>query len=312
MHKCNFATAWDVDNERRSSIYRSSRFFNTQPLDIEHTSRGCINDCGGSMSQKSVSELVESMGLYRKDGVITQADGDKGDTLNRIGAYYSALYALGVMRDDTQQVKNVGLIATLNTLTNSPTMLPFGRFRRGNSVARWFNNSDNVTRDQMVPIEAALALSSDTELARAHFWARAKRLFFHFSTQNDGQDAGPLVIKLPDICTPSEFGTLVRATRYKWLYWILPITDLFLWLDVGYSRSLNERSLYDSDNQLVPQVLAALDQPTFVTEFVRRTYAQTDAATRIRDYYSEASGRNGIAPLGELLAISFEKAIGGI
>ena len=272
------------------------------------------------MSQNfNIQNLIAKMSTYRKDGVITQADGDKGDTLNRLGVYYSALYALGALRDDRAQPLSVGLIRSYFSLQAGPTIIEFGRFRRGNSANRWFNNPNNVTRDQMVPVEASMALSRDTELARAHFWKRAKRLFFHFSTQNDGQDAGPLKYKLPDLCTPSEFGTLIRATRYKLLYFLLPVTDLFLWLDVKYSRSVSERSLYDADNQLLPQVLAALDQPTFVTEFVRRTYAQTDAATRLRSYYSESEYadspgkyRNGIEPLGELAALAFERAIGGL
>jgi hypothetical protein len=267
-----------------------------------------------------VQYWVQEIKHYRSDqGIIVQRDGDQGDSLNRIGVYYSALAALNVTFDDLLTSPSAGLAWTEYRLSQG---LKFGRFRRGNAKQingkdRWFNNPDNVTRDQMVTFEAALALNNQISIARAHFWQRAKRLFFHFSTQNDGADAGPVKHKLPDICTPSEFGTLVRATKYKSLYWILPLTDLFLYIDVAFSRSLSERSLYDADNQLLPQVLAALNEPTFVTEFIRRKYATTDAAARLRAYYSEqleADGmthKNGIEPLGELAVLAFERAIGG-
>lgn len=266
----------------------------------------------------NVPALVAEMKKYRTDGQIVQRDRDKGDSLNRVGVYYSTLLALGATIDDQGIAPpESGLVATLMNMTEG---LPFGRFRRGLSATeRWFNNPDNVTRDQMVPIEAALALANKRHLARAHFWLRARRFFFHFSTQDGGADGGPLRYKLPDVCTPSEFGTLVRATRYRWLYFVLPFTDLFLLLDVYLARSLNPRSLYDADNQLLPQVLAAIQQPTFVTEFVRRAYAQTDAVTRLQDYYAETEFQdylghyqNGIVPLGELTALAFERAVGGL
>ncbi len=251
--------------------------------------------------------MNKQMSFYRNNGVITQADGDQGDTLNRTGVYYSVLTALG-LKDDRGCSTYYGCRLDLDLLSGSVD----GRFRRGNDATRWFYNEDNVTRDQMVTVEAAMALTDMRFAARAHFWLRARRLFTHFSTQNDGADAGPLKYKLPDICTPSEFGTLIRATKYKALYFLLPITDLFLLIDVKYSRSLNERSLYDADNQLLPQVLAALNEPSFMTETVRRAYAVTDAASRLRSYYSELDGRNGIEPLGELAALAFERCVGGL
>jgi len=264
---------------------------------------------------KNVTQLVKQMSDYRVRGVISQRDEDQGDSLNRMGVYYSVLAALNVNRDDESNTLIGGLYGAEFSLRGSE----FGRYRRGNDKSRWFYNENNVTRDQMVTVEAAMALVADREAARAHFWLRAKRAFLHFSTQNDGADAGPLKFKLPDICTPSEFGTLIRATKYKFLYFLLPLTDLALLIDVKFSRSLNERALYDADNQLLPQVLAALNEPTFVTEYVRRAYAQTDAASRLRSYYSEAEYadspgkfKNGIEPLGELAALAFERAVGGL
>jgi hypothetical protein len=258
-------------------------------------------------------DLIAAMSRYRVRGVISQRDGDQGDSLNRTGVYHSVLAALGTETDDMG--RSLGLNADLFALQGSSV----GRFRRGNDSTRWFYNENNVTRDQMTTVEAALALTENTQIARKHFWKRAARLFFHFSTQNDGADAGPLKHKMPDLPTPDEMGNLIRATRYKFLYFLLPLTDLWLLGMVKYGRSLNERSLYDADNQLLPTVLAALDQPTFVTEYARRAYAQTDAASRLRSYYSEAEYsdspgkyKNGIEPLGELAALAFERAVGGL
>lgn len=270
------------------------------------------------VGEMSVTQLVRMMSEYRSDkGIITQASGDEGDSLNRIGVYYSVIGALKVTFDDMYTTPSSGLAWTEFQLTDG---LPFGRFRRGNAKLpdgspRWFNNPDNVTRDQMTTFEAALAINGQTSIARAHFWKRATRLFLHFSTQNDGADGGPLVrFKFPDLPTMDELGNLIRATRYKILYPFLVLADLKLLFMVKYGRSINERSLYDADNQLLPTVLASLDQPTFVTKYVKAAYAKTDAPERLRSYYSEAAypdggTRNGIEPLGELAVHAFEKLI---
>ena len=219
--------------------------------------------------------------------MIAQRDMDGGDSANRIGVYYTCLAALNAPTDDMGMNVRVGFQITTSRLTKG---LEYGRFRRHPDHTRWYYNENNTTRDQMAPLEAAMALNKDTKLARAHFWKRAKRLFFHFSTQNDGADAGPLKHKLPDPPTFSELGTLIRATRYKALYFLLPLTDLNLLIDVKFGRSLNERAIWDTDNQLLPQILAMLNQPTFLSETVRRAYAQTDAAARLRNYYRESNG----------------------
>ncbi|MEZ0209210.1 MAG: hypothetical protein ACAH17_03495 [Candidatus Paceibacterota bacterium] len=257
-----------------------------------------------------IYELISKIADYRVRGVISQRDRDQGDSLNRTGVYYSCLAALGwdYVIGDFHEGSHVGLSVDLDKLRGSVA----GRYRRGNDSTRWFYNENNVTRDQMTTVEAAMALNGLKAQARAHFKLRLRRLFFHFSTQNDGADAGPLKHKLPDLPTPDEMGNLIRATRYKFLYFLLPLTDLWLLMMVKYGRRLSERSLYDSDNQLLPTVLAALDQPTFVTEYVRRAYATTDAAARLRRYYSEAGDYNGIEPLGELCVLAFERAVGGL
>ncbi len=247
---------------------------------------------------------------YTTDGYqIGQKDLDLGDGACRLGQYYVSLAALGVKQDDLGM--NIESGFRYRVLVNSKG-LEYGRFRRGYAPGRWFHNEFNVTRDQTVPMLAAAALTRSINFARAHFWHRAKRLFFHFSEQNDGADAGPLVRKMPDPPSPPEIGTLIRATRYKMLYWLLPLCDLWLYLDVKWGRSMSERSLYDSDGQVLPQLLAALDQPTFVTEFVRRAYATTDAPERLAAYFSEQNRRNGNEVLGTLMVTAFYRAVGGL
>jgi hypothetical protein len=51
-----------------------------------------------SKETKLLKHLPE-LAAYRKNGLIAQADGDMGDTLNREGMLYSCLAALGVERD---------------------------------------------------------------------------------------------------------------------------------------------------------------------------------------------------------------------
>lgn len=249
-------------------------------------------------------ELREKLRFHRNEaGLPTQANGDMGDTANRIGALYSCMAAMNEPFDDQFNTMDTGLRKTLSVLC---TDLPAGRYRRGYAPGRWFNNPDNMTRDQMVPLECAMALCGEKDLAREHLKLRLPRFLFHFSTQNDGADAGPLVHKLADPCTPTELAVLIRAARLYVLYPLLLVLDLFVLLDVLLSFKTASK---DSDNTLLPQVLATVKvMKTPLAPLIRLTYSKrTDVANKLRVYHAEGPSLNGFEALGEIMVLAYKE-----
>lgn len=248
-------------------------------------------------------ELRTRLKFHRNENFLpTQADGDMGDTANRIGALYSCLAALNEPYDDMYTETSAGLRETLIFLTWG--LFP-GRYRRGYAPGRWFNNPDNMTRDQMVPLECAMALTKNFKIARKHLAKRLMRCLFHFSTQNDGDDAGPLKYKFPDPPTFTELAVLVRACNFWLLYPLLMILDLFVLIDVLLSFKFASK---DSDNTLLPQLLTCtLKMPTPVAWLIRHFYAKRDVVDKLKVYHAEGPGLNGFEALGELMVLAYEK-----
>lgn len=227
-------------------------------------------------------------------GLIVQKDGDGGDTCNRLGLFYSALTVL-VETDDLGLPPSVGLFADRAILTGN---LPNGRYCRHPDKTKWYSNPNNVTRDQMAPMECALALNGQRAALKAHVALRAKRGMLHFSTQ-DQVEGHPNAVqyKLPDLCSPQELAVIIRGMGWKWLRPLLVLLDLFL---------LRELYLVEDarDGQIVINTAVAKQlSPTFVSkwcvqEVKRKQVLLTQTLT---DYYSEANGKNGIEDLGKLL-----------
>lgn len=225
---------------------------------------------------------------------IVQADGDGGDSLNRIGCY-------GVCSQNYTLADEM--------LASNSAHLPPGRYCRNPKPGAWFSNPNNVTRDQMLPVEAYWAVSGNIAAARQHLKLRLKRALLHFSHENDGYDSGlPLVRKMPDVPSPVEICVILRAASiFKPL---LHILDIALIIDVTIMRNLNERNKYDLDNQLLPCILACKEiYPTYLSKLAAKLYSKTDAASRLKDYHAEGPGKNGIKPLGDIMARAFEKRI---
>lgn len=250
--------------------------------------------------------LIENL-VYNRDtyGVYLQLGEkpDGGDGLNRIGAAYACMGALGAELDDVNLPLAEGL---KNILRHNSVDLPDGRYRRHPDPKRWYYNENNVTRDQMVTVESAWATCATPDLARTHMKLRLKRCLFHFSSENDGMDAGPLIKKFPDPPSLSELGTIIRACRLWYLYPLLPVLDVQLLIDIAWGRSLNERNLWDSDNQLLPQMAAALKvYPTPTSLWARHIYAKTDARDRLINLHVKSD----FPALGELMAYTFDKLV---
>lgn len=228
--------------------------------------------------------LIELLNAQDKFGVLVQPDGDGGDSLNRTALLHGAKSILGTLGNT--------FCSDLSAITVG---LPFGRYRRHPDPTRWYYNENNVTRDQMGPTEAALALYGLDLYLKAHLKLRIKRLLFHFDTQNGGMDMGPIVNKLPDPVSPEEIAVMIRGLGWWLLY------PLLLLLDVSLVFSVQ------SDLQEGQAILnVAVANRRYSTPFAKiaRELLKTKptADEELRAYHSV--DRNGILPLGELMILA--------
>lgn len=245
-----------------------------------------------------IQSLIDKMRNYRdKFGLIVQKDGDGGDTLNRIAHYYGALKILNAQVDDAGNATDVGFYNDLLVIRRG---IPNGRFRRHPDTTRWFSNINNVTRDQMGPTEATMVLFDHTGLLKEHLRLRVKRGLLHFSSENDGQDAGPLIHKFPDLPSPQELAVIIRGLRLWFLYPLLLLLDLALF-----------DAVFKDIREGQPILNMAVSKMRYRTPFSMLAIAalkrKKSAPQEIRDYHSEAPGNNGIEPLGELMVLALER-----
>lgn len=171
-------------------------------------------------------------------GVILAGEGlDGGDTLANEGTYWL--------------LEGLSLADKSYRLISFPTVVKLlepkkdGRYRRHPDRKSWYGDMDRASRDQLTSWLAALTAQGDTAAARRLFWAHALRGFlFCQNTRRNGTTrenhnepykiSGGRIVrrdyswKLPDFTGPEFWALLIRATRFKCLYPLLFLFDLFL------------------------------------------------------------------------------------
>lgn len=235
--------------------------------------------------------------------LISQANGDSGDTAQREGIFI-ALSSMALIAKDYSgtPLKERLINRTLNKLEASP-----GVYRRGADPSEWYYKTDNFSRDQRAMLEIAMATVGAKDKLYESMMGLVKRFGFHQNTRK-GTDDVANGWKIPDIVSPGEISTYIRGLTNGskigqiLAYPYLCVLDLFTVGDL-YSR---KSRLYDADNMMAVQVLFNyLYTPTFVSRYVMKEYLKTDWLYRVGEYYSEkpdefGNERNGIAPMPAL------------
>ncbi len=233
------------------------------------------------MGQINVDEIIAAIEKYRdKYNLIAQADGDGGDTLNKTALYWGA-----------RQILNKGSAVGYDLdLTDIATGLEHGRYRRHPDDTMWWSNPNNVTRDQMAPTEAAMALWDMKPRLVDHIILRLPRLLFHFDTQNNGYNVPPLVTKFPDPPTPQELAVIIRGLHWYLLWPLLVILDLALLVSVFMTMT---------DGQPILNCAVAKRYPTpfgyLAKYFLKRN---TTVNAELTAYWSAPEG---VIPMANLL-----------
>ena len=261
------------------------------------------------MLKALLSKLTKYRDLF---GILTQASGDGGDSAQRTGSLYALLAALKAEQDDRGKSVIEGFRYDLDKLQAFPGRYrrhPDGRCENGRWV-KWYANPNNFTRDQSSVLQAAMVMLDMESELRDIYAQRKTRYLFHFNSESY-DDSEPIRTKFPDPPSLIEVGQFIRGLHKWYLYPLLLITDLELF---GFLilRKFSERTRYDSGNMYVPLLLSSLHR--YATPWgilAKKLYSRTNDMADVRKYYSEAEGRNGLEPLGELYELVFNTVIKG-
>jgi hypothetical protein len=247
-------------------------------------------------------------------GVITQnaADNwDGGDTTQREGMFLCAMwYHLQDKRaTDVQWVEMwVRYGQIIDKLNDDNWSL-----RRHPDPSKWYNDTNRMSRDQLVPNLCALGYCRPYML-KSMIWKHMLRgLLFTTNTRENGAtlaDAEPIDFwqriqyffgwrpgyyvwawSLPDITDPSIFGAYVRGLEWTALWPTLWLSDWILVVDALITLYKTKQGTV-TDDQLTQQMLllqSAYRMPTWVSKLAMWIYKKCNPQQSLDQYFAPAN-----------------------
>ena len=211
-------------------------------------------------------------------GLITQANGDGGDTCHREG-----MYAFGVWLNE--QVLNITQPKSRSLRTQQIFDLleiKPGIYVRHPDPSKWYADPSTTSRDQLMGVVAACAATGD----RGRLWRLFKAVMRRGGfAQNTKRNWGEVGWKIPDPMF-FTFGLFIRAGCLGWFYPLLLIHDLFDLVGTltqillprwdENRRRLVRRCMDDVDdnNTVISVLLAVAILPTPLSWVNRKLYAR--------------------------------------
>lgn len=226
-----------------------------------------------------------------ENGILVQNDRDGGDSCQREGS----LVCLTSIMDRSDSRLN---IMFHNILLSFEYMFD-GILMRHPFKGDWTKYIFNTSRDQTLSLLCACATSGHTLLARRVSKAILYRLGFHQNLFRNGElpvnQPGP---KIPDCIIPQEIGIMIRACKWSKWYWLLPVLDIFYFVDL-ICRKFQK---WDYDINLVPMLCTSvIVKPTTFSILAFIIYfKKCDWKKNVEYYNSIEDGGNGIPPMAEL------------
>jgi hypothetical protein len=217
--------------------------------------------------------------------LISQQDGDGGDSLHREGMYAFGQWLHYDAGDNTVYISEPPARRNPAALIAKFEVRP-GIYVRHPDPTKWTSNPDTTSRDQIVPLIAYCGAYEDYSRLWRLFKAVAFRGMFAQNILPIGGD--PNATKVPDTLI-GHLGLFIRAGGY-WtapLYPLLFVTDSLDLLSTFFellplhweerTKSLRGRELRDVDdnNAIIAHLLAARFKPTVISWFNRQVYALT-------------------------------------
>lgn len=182
---------------------------------------------------KDIKDYIDQYGMIVTKGM------DGGDSCaHGFSMIYASLILNG--RDELKTALGSDSSGPLSTYSSKLELAP-GRYVRHPDKDKWYSDLDRLSRDQFLPILAALGLVQHKEKLNRLFKAHLKRgLLFAWNTRKNFvyKDKAEHELKstpdvphnykwkLPDLTGPEVWAAWIRAYRCKLLYPLLLILDL--------------------------------------------------------------------------------------
>jgi hypothetical protein len=237
----------------------------------------------GPIAQKAAAHIK----LYTdRLGYITTKDGDGGDSPQRLGMYYFAMFLYG------RRPWPALILTKLSRLE-----VKSGRYIRHPDPDFWGSRTNTMSRDQTVSLVIMMGAYCFQKKLKELFYAHISRLGFYWNTRRNGMwptlsehkakapawKKWDYSWKIPDFAPIHHWGVYVRAFRAKWLYPFLIISDLSLLLDaiIRVLKSYVDSKDTLDDNFLMMVVQAKVFMPTPLWPIIawmykKRAYPVTD------------------------------------
>lgn len=225
--------------------------------------------------------------------MLSQADLDQGDTLQRMGTLYALL---ALINDEELTTKVNALMGPIERLQEAP-----GYYRRSPDPNFWGYDARCTSRDQLSIIKVGMAACNMNYLLMEVFKAQAKRLGFH----QNYYDVLETRYHIPDPAIPFEISVYLRAFLGKASTYLTWFFDLGLVADY-LLRDASDLNKWSQDNMLSVSLLYANHvHPNFVTKRLMTAYLRTDFMERLWNYHRATSDNNGCEPLYWLYRMAF-------
>ena len=231
-------------------------------------------------------------------GFISQADGDTGDSCNRLGVLYSLLFFAGYERDHLQRDLKEGLLIESEKICHG-----VGVYSRSPYKDHWGFKIDNLSRDQKEMLQLAFATNGLKSQLKSSILKTILNFGFHQNTRR-GTDDPKNRWKMPDIMAPRELACAIRGLDLWYLSPALYLIDIFLIISV-LTRKSDE---WDQDPKLsINLMYSVIKYPTTLSKFALKKYLMTNHLERLYNYFKEEDGNNGILPLYYLYVEALSK-----
>jgi len=240
---------------------------------------------------------IDLLTPYRKYGeVISQADGDQGDSCQRECTYAVLSDMLGLL-EGFDRLSEKTLIKNAFTLRS-------GKYRRSPDPSYWGSNPNNFSRDQHSILNLAFAQLGMVKELNKSMWSIIKRFGFMQNVMPIWPDENSKK-KIPDFVAPNMFAVWIRGSKIRVLYPLLQVLDIGFLLDLIFRKN----NLWDYDNMLAQNLFYALDvKPTVASKLAWKFYQKTNYLECIKKYHVRD---NGVAPLYDLFLANAIRLQGG-
>lgn len=248
--------------------------------------------------------------------LLSQKNGDQGDTAQRVGALFTLTILLARSNeDDFDDIihslfkqypgisgwsirdgrAHVGAADAMDLLRWN-----FGTYRRNPDPSSWGSNPDNLSRDQLSVLKMAMTTCKMHGRLAAVLIRQLLRFGFHQNTHR-GTDDPENKWKVPDFITPGEIATYLRGMIGP----LSIIPNLFFDLGLAYDLFTRKDDNWDVDNMLALNLLMADNYwPTWTGRWLMRRYLKTNFMARLWNYHKD-EGNNGCEPLYWLFRLTF-------